>query len=169
MRVRAVPAVIGLINALIGASAFHAWRFSYFWLDDFNVFFWVQRLDQSFWRIAWDCVNPFANAFRPFGILFYWIFWRLFDLNPLPYHLFAWAIHTTNVILLFVLLSRIVGSRYGAAVRALLFGFRANFTDIYWSFGTIFELEQHAGGESDRESVDQHAVLRETALRSHPK
>jgi hypothetical protein len=140
MRVRAVPFVIGLIHALVLAAAFYAWRFSYFWLDDFNVFFWIQRLDNSFWRMVWDCVNPFADAFRPSGMLVYWIFWHVFDLNPLPYHVFAWLIHAVNVLLLFVLLSRIVGSRYGAAVGALMFGFRANFTDIYWSFGTIFEL-----------------------------
>jgi len=140
MKVRPVSAVIGLLSAFTLAATFYAWRFSYFWLDDFNVFFWVQRLDYSLGRMVWDCINPFANAFRPFGILFYWIFWHIFGLSPLPYHLFAWAIHTANVILLFVLLSRIVGSRYGAAVGALLFGFRANFTDIYWSFGTIFEL-----------------------------
>jgi hypothetical protein len=66
--------------------------------------------------------------------------WRFFDLDPLPYHLVSWALHATNVVLLYVLLSRIVQSSYAAAVGALLFGFRANFADIYWSFGTIYEL-----------------------------
>jgi len=140
MRVRVAPAAIGLINALILAATFHAWRFSYFWLDDFNVLYWIQRLDNSFGQMVWDCLNPFANAFRPLGMLVYWILWHMFGLNPLPYHLVAWAIHAANVVLLFVLLLRVVGSRYGAAVGALLFGFRANFADIYWSFGTIFEL-----------------------------
>jgi hypothetical protein len=73
-------------------------------------------------------------------MLFYWIFWRLFDLNPLPYHLLAWALHTFNVLLLYRLLSGITASRFGAGLGALVFGFRANFADIYWSFGTIFEL-----------------------------
>ena len=140
MKVRWAPAAIGLINVLILAAVFHARLFSYFWLDDFNVFYWIQRLDNSFGQMVWDCLNPFANAFRPFGILFYWILWHIFGLNPLPYHLVAWGIHTANVVLLFILLSRVVGSRYGAAVGVLLFGFRANFADIYWSFGTIFEL-----------------------------
>ena len=54
-------------------AAFYAWRFSYFWLDDFNVFFWIQRLDRSLWQMVWDCVNPFTSAFRPVGILFYWV------------------------------------------------------------------------------------------------
>jgi hypothetical protein len=98
MKVRAVPVTIGFIHALVLAATFYAWRFSYFWLDDFNVFFWIQRLDQSFWRMAWDCLNPFATAFRPVGMFFYWIFWHLFGLSPLPYHLFAWAIHDVLVL-----------------------------------------------------------------------
>jgi hypothetical protein len=88
----------------------------------------------------WYIVNPFSDFFRPLGMLAYWIFWRLFSLNPLPYHLFAWGLHVANVVLLYRLVCKITGSRYGAALGALLFGFRANFTDIYWSFGTIFEL-----------------------------
>lgn len=140
MKVRPVLVAVGIINAFVLASTFYAWRFSYFWLDDFNNLFWIQRLDQSIWQMLWSIVNPFADAFRPFGMLFYWIFWHVFDLNPLPYHLFAWMLHTMNVCLMFILLRRIVGSSYGAAFGALLFGFRSNFTDIYWSFGTIFEL-----------------------------
>jgi hypothetical protein len=130
--------IIGSICGLILASTFYSWRFAYFWLDDFNNLFWVQQ--QSFARMLWYNVNPFADFFRPFGMLVYWILWQAFGLAPLPYHTIAWILHTANVFLLYVLLSRIIGSRYAAAVGALLFGFRSNFTDIYWSFGTIFEL-----------------------------
>ena len=85
-------------------------------------------------------VDPFANFFRPFGTLIYWIFWHAFGLSPLPYHIFAWTLHILNVLLLYTLLKRIVGSQYAAAVGVLVFSFRSNFADIYWSFGTIFEL-----------------------------
>lgn len=135
---RHTAAIIGYICGLILASTFYSWRFAYFWLDDFNNLFWVQQ--QSFARMLWYNINPFADFFRPFGMLVYWIFWRAFGLTPLPYHTFAWILHTANVFLLYVLLSRIVGSRYAAAVGALVFCFRSNFVDIYWSFGTIFEL-----------------------------
>jgi hypothetical protein len=138
MKPRPSAVIIGSVIALILASTFYTWRFSYFWLDDFNNLFLVQQ--QSLVRMLWYNVDPFTDFFRPFGMLVYWIFWHLFDLDPLPYHLFAWTLHVANVILLYVLLSRIVRSRYAAAVGALLFGFRANFTDIYWSFGTVFEL-----------------------------
>src|SRR4029078_4324980 len=135
---RPTVVVIGSTCALILASVFYSWRFAYFWLDDFNNLFWVQQ--QSLASMLWYNVNPFSNFFRPFGTLIYWIFWRAFGLTPLPYHAFAWFLHTLNVFLLYVLLSRIVGSRYAAAIGLLVFSFRANFTDIYWSFGTIFEL-----------------------------
>lgn len=130
--------VIGSTCGLILASVFYSWRFAYFWLDDFNNLFWVQQ--QSFASMVWYNVDPFANFFRPFGTLIYWIFWHAFGLSPLPYHIFAWALHTLNVLLLYALLSRIVGSQYAAAVGVLVFSFRSNFADIYWSFGTIFEL-----------------------------
>jgi hypothetical protein len=123
---------------LVLASTFYLWRFAYFWLDDFNNLFWVQQ--QSFARMLWYNLDPFTDFFRPFGMLIYWIFWNAFGLTSLPYHAFAWILHTANVLLLFVLLSRLVGSQYGAAVGALFFSFRSNFTDIYWSFGTVFEL-----------------------------
>jgi hypothetical protein len=135
---RLTVAVISSTCGLILASVFYSWRFAYFWLDDFNNLFWVQQ--QSLASMLWYNANPFADFFRPFGTLVYWIFWHAFGLTPLPYHVFAWILHTINVFLLYVLLSRITGSRYAAAVGVLVFSFRSNFVDVYWSFGTIFEL-----------------------------
>ena len=36
------------IIALILASTFYAWRFSYFWLDDFNNLYWTERMGSGF-------------------------------------------------------------------------------------------------------------------------
>jgi hypothetical protein len=138
MRRRRTVVIIGSTCALVLALTFYSWRFAYFWLDDFNNLFWVQQ--HSFARMLWYNVNPFANFFRPFGMLVYWSFWHTFGLTPLPYHIFAWILHSINVLLLYLLLSRIVGSQYAAAIGALIFTFRSNFADIYWSFGTVFEL-----------------------------
>ncbi len=138
MRPRPAAVIIGSVSTLVLASTFYAWRLSYFSLDDFNNLYWVQQ--QSLAGMLWYNVNPFTDFFRPLGMLVYWVFWHLFDLDPLPYHLFAWTLHAANVVLLYALLSRITGSRYGSAIGALLFAFRANFADIYWNFGTLFEL-----------------------------
>ena len=135
---RPTVVVIGSTCGLILASVFYSWRFAYFWLDDFNNLFWVQQ--QSLASMLWYNVNPFANFFRPFGILIYWIFWRAFGLTPLPYHAFAWFLHTLNVFLLYVLLSRIVGSRYAAAMGVLVFSFRCKFHGYLLEFRNNFEL-----------------------------
>src|SRR5262245_3007855 len=138
MNTRTVRAVGVAVNALLPANVIYIWRFSYFWLDDFNNLFWVQR-ERGLSMLQY-IVDPSSTFFRPFGMLFYWLLFRTFGLYAVPYHLVAWGLHITNVSLLYLLLRRIVGSRFAAATGALLFGFRANFTDIYWSFGFIFEL-----------------------------
>src|SRR5262249_39364116 len=135
---RGVRVIMVGVNALLLAYVVCVWRFSYFWLDDFNNLFWVQR--ESGWSMLWHNINPASDFFRPFGMLFYWICLHAFHLHALPYHVVAWSLHIINTCLLYLLLRRIVGSRFGAAVGALLFGFRVNFADIYWSFGFIFEL-----------------------------
>jgi hypothetical protein len=73
-------------------------------------------------------------------MLAYWLLFKATGFNAWPYHATAWAIHALNVALLYVLLNRIVKSHFAAAAGALLFSFRANFAEIYWSFGTIYEL-----------------------------
>src|SRR4051812_22975242 len=88
--VRRKLSVIVIVNALLVASVFYVWRFAYFWIDDFNVFFWIQRLDRSFMQMLADVANPVSSEFRPLGMMFYWLLWHGFDLHPLPYHLFAW-------------------------------------------------------------------------------
>lgn len=50
----------------------------------------------------------------------YFIEWRLFGLEPLPWHLVAAAIHALGVTALFIVLSRYLDSRLGAWTGALL-------------------------------------------------
>ena len=117
---------------------FRLFSFSYFWLDDFNNLYWVQKLSGT--TLLWDIVNPVSDRFRPVGWFAYWVVWRGFDLAPLPYHVVAWAVHSLNVFLVYILLQRMLQSDYAAAFGALLFTFQSVYWEIYWSFGTIFEL-----------------------------
>lgn len=112
--------------------------FSYFWLDDFNNLYWVQKLGGT--TLLWDILNPASERFRPVGWFAYWVPWRLFDLAPMPYHAFAWIIYGFNVFFVYLLLQRMLRSDYAAAFGALLFTFQAVYWDVLWSFGTIFEL-----------------------------
>jgi hypothetical protein len=87
-----------------------------------------------------NLVSPSAQYFRPVGFFFYWFALRLFDRDPLPYHIVMWALHALNVGLVYFGLKSVTESRAGAAVGALLYACPPAFNDIFWSFGTIFEL-----------------------------
>ncbi len=117
---------------------FRLYTFSYFWLDDFNNLFWVQKTGG--WALLWHTLNPFSDFFRPVGMLAYWTLWRLFDLAPLPYHLFALSIHGLNIFLVYLLLKHLLQSPFAAACGAMLFSYQAAYWEIFWSFGLIFEL-----------------------------
>jgi len=137
-RTRALTAVIVAVQVLLLARIWYLWRFSYFGNNDFDMLYWIFRVDGR--TMLWHVINPISDFFRPAGMFVGWVMWHTFGLNPIAFHVLAWALHVCNVVLLFVLLARITGSPFGAAIGALLFGFRANFTLIYWDTGFIFEL-----------------------------
>jgi hypothetical protein len=132
---RLVPA---LCIALLLFFTFRLYTYSYFWLDDFNNLYWVQQ--QTLGEALGHLVTPSTQPFRPVGMLAYWIALRVFDRDPLPYHLLMWSLHVLNVVLVFLVLKRFTASRAGAYVGAMLYAYPAVFNDIFWSFGTIFEL-----------------------------
>lgn len=111
---------------------------AYFWLDDFNNLRWVQS--QTFAQMIGHLVNPFSAYFRPTGMMCYWALLKFFDLSPMAYHWLAWSFHTANTALVYFVLKRFTNSRAGAAVGAMLFASQPVFADLYWDFGTIFEL-----------------------------
>lgn len=120
------------------AWTFHLFSYATFYTDDFNNLYWVQQ--QSAAQMAWHVLNPASKFFRPVGMMVYWLLLRFADLNALAYHLVAWFLHVGNTALVYVLLKRVTGTRPGSVVGAMLFASHAAFADIYWNFGTIFEL-----------------------------
>jgi hypothetical protein len=132
---RYAPALcIGLLLIFV----FRLYTFAYFWIDDFGSFF---RLQQQPLGVALgNLVSPSAQYLRPLGMLMYALAFRLFKHDPLPYHLVMWALHSLNVGLVYLTLKRFTESRAGAAVGALLYACPPAFNDIFWSFGTIFEI-----------------------------
>jgi len=117
---------------------FRLYSSAYFWLDDYDNLYWVQKL--SAFDLLKAITNPASTYFRPTGMLFYWLELRLFGTNAIAFHVLAWVLHAANTALVYAVLRRIVHSDPGAAVGAMLFASEAVFTDIYWNFGTIFEL-----------------------------
>jgi hypothetical protein len=118
--------------------AFRLYTYAYFWIDDFNNLYWVQQW--TLLEVLLHLVSPSAEYFRPVGMLVYWLALHVFDRDPLPYHLLMWMFHAFNVVLVYIVLKRFTESRAGAYVGAMLYAYPAVFNDVFWSFGTIFEL-----------------------------
>ncbi|MGD9891553.1 MAG: hypothetical protein AB7U18_09705, partial [Dehalococcoidia bacterium] len=57
---------------------------------------------------AYTVPTPF---WRPLIDAYFFLTWRLFGLNPMPYHLAAIGIHAANALLLVLLVRRLTGSR----------------------------------------------------------
>ena len=127
-----------LAIGLLLLATFRLYGYAYFWLDDFNNLHWVRL--ETFPEALGLVLSPSAEHFRPIGMLVYKIAYALFDRNAAAYHRLMWAIHTLNVWLVYAVVRRLTQSRAGAAVGALLFAYPPAFTDVFWSFGTIFEL-----------------------------
>src|SRR4029077_3234576 len=113
------------------------YKFAYFGSDDLHNLYHVQW--QSFAQMIGYIVNPVSSYFRPTGMMCYWILLRFFDLNPAPYHWFAWSLHGANTALLYFILKRFTESRAGAAIGAMLFASPVVFFEVYWNFGVIFD------------------------------
>lgn len=111
---------------------------SYFYYDDFNCIFLAQQ--QTGWSILWHNLNPASTDFRPFYMLVYWVHWNLFGLSPLPYHLFAWLIHGFNLGLVYILLKRVTGSQYTAALACVLFAYQVAFREVFFDFACVGEV-----------------------------
>jgi len=125
------------VAALLGYT-FRLFHFAYFSLDDFNNLFLIQNLKGG--ELLRHVLDPGSALFRPLGLAAYWLVFHAADLDPAPYHAVAWSLHTINVALLYIILRDVVKSHAGAAVGAMLFACQASFSEIFFSFGTIFEL-----------------------------
>jgi hypothetical protein len=124
--------------AVLLINTFRLYKNAYFLLDDFNNLYWAQRTTLG--QMVGFIVNPVSSYFRPVGMLCYWLLLQFSGLHPAPYHWVAWSLHTANTALVYLILKRLTKARFGAAVGAMLFATEAVYAQIYWDFGTIFEL-----------------------------
>jgi hypothetical protein len=98
----------------------------HFVLDDFIWLHAARTPDAA--QFARDAFGfPAATSFsvptpfwRPLIDGYFFVAWRLFGLNPLPYHMTNVAVHAANAVLLALLVRRIAGSRLVALVTALI-------------------------------------------------
>lgn len=117
---------------------FHLYRSAYFWLDDFNNLYWVQRTSGSDMLKA--LIDPRSSYFRPAGMSVYWVLLHIFGAHEAVFHFTAWLLHAINTAMVYIVLKRLTQSFPGAAFGSMLFACQTVFTNVYWSFGDIFEL-----------------------------
>jgi hypothetical protein len=86
-----------------------------------NIFFW----------------SPY---YRPFGGIVYRSFFAIFGLNPHPLYAVFYAAMLVNLLLAYLVLSRIGGSREVGAIATLLFSFHGNFSYLYYSAGSMYDV-----------------------------
>jgi hypothetical protein len=81
-----------------------------------------------------------TNVIRPFGALFYATFYHLFDLNGLPFRAFCYAVLWCNVLLTYVFVRRLTGSREIGLIAVLLHCYQANYFPMYYGSGYCFDV-----------------------------
>jgi len=74
------------------------------------------------------------SFYRPLTTqVFFFVFQRLFGLNPVPYHLFVLAVFLFSLYLVYKLAHKLLQNRWQANVTVLLYGFSvSNFTRLYF-------------------------------------
>jgi hypothetical protein len=114
-----------------------AFRTSYFYYDDFNCLYLAQQ--QSLPSLLGHLINPLSAFFRPLYLLVYWLYWHLFVLRPLPYHMTSWIIHGVNVLLVFLILKDLNTSEISALAGAIFFAYQSVFREIFYNFACVGE------------------------------
>ena len=87
-----------------------------------------------------DNIFVWRGVARPFADLVNHLAWSAFGFHPAPYRILCFALIIANLGLAAALMRRLSQSGAVALLGALLFAYQANFSDIYYSSGTIYDL-----------------------------
>ena len=77
---------------------------------------------------------------RPLGAFFYRPLFDAFGFAPLPYRAVCMGLLLANLLIAYRLAGKLSGSTLTAAVTAVLFGYHAYLSDLYYSSATIYDL-----------------------------
>src|ERR1051326_3880591 len=110
----------------------------YFAPDDLlgEYYVWSRPL----WKLIAANLFPFTNYYRPLGSAWYYMLFSIAGFHPLPFHLFAYALLILNLWLVFCFTTRLSGSREIGGLATLLGSVHAEFADLYFSTGPIYDI-----------------------------
>lgn len=112
---------------------FHSIFYINFTADDYFVLQMVKTKNfTSFIRLFLPLQN--VVYYRPLGIqLYFWLSKVVFAMNPFPYHLLGFFIHTMNIFLVFLIIKKITASKLSAFMATFLYGISVvHFLSLAW-------------------------------------
>ena len=92
-----------------------------------------------YWRLLVDCL-PFAQSYRPLGLLAYRIIYDTAGFHPLAFHLVSFAFLLLNCYLLFRVARELTGSDITALFAALLGAFHSRTDTLYTNIGNLYDI-----------------------------
>lgn len=129
--------ILATYFAVSAAPGLHAW----FTQDDGgNLLNMHKYWEHSLWHVVGDCLRVVTKAYRPLGGVYYFVLYRLFGFNPLPFRAVALALLLLTVFLAFGLLRQLSGSTPAALLGAVLMVNHPAVLDLLYSSGTIYEI-----------------------------
>lgn len=129
-----------LASTFVAISALYIFRWVFypemtFYVDDWN---WLNRAVFGDWT-AWTVFPSAIYNDRPIGATIITAFYYAFGLNYTPYGMMLVFIHITNGILISVVASKLLSSRFYGAIVGVLFVININVAYQAWWIGTIFD------------------------------
>jgi len=131
------PILAGLFIACF--FLFFTWRglLVYYTGDDMmNLYIYLSKPVSALVRSNFFFWTPY---YRPFGGFVYRSLFALFGFNPYPIYVVFFAAMLVNLLLAYLVLSRIAGSREIGAIATLLFSFHGKLDYLYYNAGSMYE------------------------------
>jgi hypothetical protein len=123
-----LPALILILSVISIFILYFPALYSPFFNDDINLLHDGRDFNLSVF-------NPFQSQglYRPLWKLYFAAMYRVFGLNPLPYHLANIVLHVINCLLLYLVVKPLAKSSVRASLVALLFAISSKITNgVHW-------------------------------------
>jgi hypothetical protein len=124
---------------IAGFFLFFTWRgvLGYFTGDDLmNLYGYLGKPVSALVKANFFFWTPY---YRPFGGVVYRTLFGIFGFSPRPIYVVFFAAMLVNLLLAYLVLSRIGGSREIGAIAALLFSFHGKFAYLYYNAGSMYD------------------------------
>ncbi len=114
---------------------------AYFTQDDGgNLIHMHKYWERSLASVFGSALRVVTGTYRPLGGIYYFVLYRVFGFNPLPFRIVCLAVMLANVFLAFALLRRLSGSLEAALLGAVVIVHHPAVLDLLYSSGTIYEI-----------------------------